>query len=143
MKSSYFLFKNRDVLLRVSIANIVYFSASGNFTEIVTVNKLKRSVYLNLGQIEKLLKDGPGEEAKDFVRIGRTLIVNTRFVYMVDTLKREIILSDCITFTFKLSCSKESLKKVRELLSNMPENGIYKIETDDYSYAKPGISDNI
>ena len=100
-------------------------------------------MYLNLGQIEKLLKNSLGEDAKDFVRIGRTLIVNTKFVYLVDTLKREIILSDCTSFTFKLSCSKESLKKIRELLSNMPENGSYKIETDDISYAKPSISDNI
>lgn len=143
MKTNYILFKNRDVLLRVSVANIVYFAANGNFTEIVTVNKLKRAVYLNLGQIEKLLKNCSEEVANEFVRIGRTLIINTRFVYLVDTLKREIILSDCRSFAFKLSCSKESLKKVRELLSDMPEKGIYKIESEEDSYSKPGVSDNI
>ena len=119
MNKYFFVFTNRDILLRIPINNIVYFEAEGNFTVVTTINKLKQSVYANLGQIESVLKEhisNLNNEDDIFIRIGRGLIVNRNYIYMINTIKKEVTMSDCKSFVFKLNCSRDSLKKIREQL---------------------------
>lgn len=118
MDNNYLIVKNRDCLLRVPIENIVYFEADGNFTIIVTINNLKKSVYITLGRMEQILVEKSKEHPNSFIRIGRNLIVNTQYLFFIDTIKKEIILSDCANFAFKLNCSKEALKKIKEVLTD-------------------------
>ena len=50
------------------------------------------------------------------MRIGKSLIVNTLFIYRINIIKQKLILSDCEHFAFELSVSKEALKKVKEIV---------------------------
>lgn len=49
------VFNSRDEMLRIDVSSIVYFEADGNYTYIVTCNKLKSDVCMNLGQMEDVL----------------------------------------------------------------------------------------
>ena len=77
-------------------------------------------ICMNLGKMEELLalrfKDAPGT----FARIGKRYIVNLQYVYGINTLKQELILSDQTTFSTTLSISKVALKGLKELISPTP-----------------------
>ena len=50
------------------------------------------------------------------MRIGKRFIINMRYVYQINVLKQQLILSDYDHFAFQLSISKEALRKVKELM---------------------------
>ena len=109
-------FNSRDMLLRIPVSQIVFFEADGNYTNIVTTNKLKACLCMNLGHTEQALATQLGEHAVHFMRIGKSVIVNMRYIYQVDIAKQQIILSDFQHFTYAVPASKEALKTVKELI---------------------------
>lgn len=80
------------------------------------VNKLRASVCMNLGEMEKALATQIGDEAKHFMRIGKRFIINMHYVYSINVLKQQLILSDYDHFAFQVSISKEALKKMKDLM---------------------------
>ena len=83
----------------------------------VSVNGLSSMVCMNLGKMEELIairfKDTPGV----FARIGKRFIINLRYVYGINTLKQELIMSDQNTFSLTLNISKVALKGLKDLIS--------------------------
>ncbi len=112
----YIFFNSRDELQRIDVDKIVYFESSGNYTDIVMVNKLRSAVCMNLGEMEDMLASQLGEESKMFMRIGRRFIINMNYVYQINVLKQQLILSDYDHFAFQVSISKDALKKMKELM---------------------------
>ena len=113
---TYIFFNSRDELQRIDVSKIVYFEADGNYTDIVMVNKLKASVCMNLGEMEKAIAEQIGEESRHFMRIGKRFIINMQYVYSINVLKQQLILSDYDHFAFQVTISKEALKKMKELM---------------------------
>ena len=109
-------FNSRDKLIRLNVEKIVYFEGDGNYTYIVTVNKQKVCLTLNLAHTEDALAAQLGDNAKQFMRIGKRFIVNMNYIYQVDIQKQTLMLSDCEHFLFQLPVSKEALKAVKELV---------------------------
>jgi DNA-binding LytR/AlgR family response regulator len=109
-------FNSRDSLIRIDVSKIVYFEGDGNYTHIVTANKIKSCLSMNLAHTEESLAAQIGEHAKRFMRIGKRYIVNMGYIYMVDILKQTLILSDNEHFVYQLPVSKEALKNVKELI---------------------------
>ena len=116
MKHRFLFFNSRDELLRMDISKIVYFEADGNYTQIVTVNKLKGSVLMNLSQMVKTLDEQLGNDALQFMRIGKRFIINIHYIYQINVLKQTLILSDYDHFAFQISISKEALRKIKDLM---------------------------
>ena len=116
MAQSRIYFNSRDKLIRLDIEKIVYFEGDGNYTYIVTANKQKVCVTLNLAHTEEALASQLGDNAKHFMRIGKRFIVNMNYIFQVDIQKQILMLSDCGHFLFQLPVSKEALKTVKELV---------------------------
>ena len=116
IEQSFIYFNSRDELQRIEVSKIVYLEADGNYTDIVMVNKLRASILMNLGEMEKALAAQLGVEAQMFMRIGKRFIINLRYVYSINVLKQQLILSDYDHFAFQVSISKEALKKMKELM---------------------------
>jgi len=114
--ATYLFFNSRDELQRIEVSKIVYFEADGNYTDIVMVNKLRASILMNLGEMEKALAAQLGAEARIFMRIGKRFIINLNYVYSINVLKQQLILSDYDHFAFQVFISKEALKKMKELM---------------------------
>lgn len=110
------IFNSRDELLRMDVENIVYFEANGNYTIVVSVNKLKACVGLNLSKTEEALNRQLGEQAQRFMRVGKRFIVNLNFVYSINVAKQHLILSDMRNFAFQLPISKDALRMMKELM---------------------------
>lgn len=116
MKQSRLYFNSRDKLIRIDIEKIVYFEGDGNYTYLVTANKNKVCLSINLAHTEEALASQLGEKAKRYLRIGKRFIVNMSYIYQVDIQKQVLILSDCDHFLFQLPVSKEALKTVKDLV---------------------------
>lgn len=113
--SQYLFLNSRDEFLRIDIANIVYFEADGNYTNIVLVNRLKGVVCTNLAQMQKYLSESLREEASIFARVGKKYIINLRYVFSINTLRQQVVLSDGATFSYQLSIGKEALKELKQI----------------------------
>ncbi len=109
-------FNSRDRLVRLNIQKIVYFESDGNYTYIITANKQKVCLSINLAHTEDALASQLGENAKRYMRIGKRYIVNMNYIYQIDIQKQLLMLSDCENFLFQMPVSKEALKKVKELV---------------------------
>ena len=103
-------------LLRIPADRLVYISADGNYSDVVTQDNRKTMASLQLGQIEDLIGDQLGESDNNFVRLGRGLIVNTDFVFSVDVAQQTVVLSDCKGCYHRLSASREVLVKLKAYL---------------------------
>ena len=110
------LFNNRDQLLRLDIARIVYFEGDGNYTHVVTMNKIKSTIGATLVRTEAALEQQLGERAARFMRVGKRFIVNLDFVYSIDLAHQRLVMSDMASFTYQLPVSKEALRRMRELI---------------------------
>ena len=109
-------FNSRDKLIRLNVQRIVYFEGDGNYTYIVAANKQKICVTLNLAHTEDALAAQLGDNARQFMRIGKRFIVNMNYIFQVDIQKQVLMLSDCERFMFQMPVSKEALKTVKELV---------------------------
>lgn len=110
------LFNSRDELLRVEVDRIVYFESDGNYTHIVSRNKMKATLGMSLTSTEKILSQQLGEKAKQFMRVGKRFIVNLNDVYSVNVARQYMVLTDQEHFAYQLPVSKEALRKMKELI---------------------------
>ena len=81
-------FNSRDRLIRIDAEKIVYFEGEWNYTYMVNASKHKVCLTLNLANTEKALAAQLGEDAKQFMRIGKRFIVNMNYIYQVNLLKQ-------------------------------------------------------
>ena len=113
-------------LLIVPSASLMYVSSDGNYSNVVTQDGRSRLVCLQLGQIEDLIGDQLGDSVSNFLRIGRSLIINTDYIYLIDIAKQQLILSDCKGSCHELTASKEVLTKLKAYMES-----IIKVERDE------------
>lgn len=116
MTPDYLYLNSRDYLLRLDIDKIVYFEADSNYTNIVSANKSKHTVGMTLAKMQDILSKSLGEKALRFVRIGKSHIVSLNYINHIDIPKQILALSDGHSFYFKISVSKEALRKLKEVL---------------------------
>lgn len=111
-------------LFRIPADRFVYAKAEGNYSTVVTQDNRKTMVSLQLGQIEDLIGDQLGDEGNNFVRLGRGLVINTDFIFSIDTARQRIVLSDCHGCYYDLSASREVLVSFKAYLeASIQENG--------------------
>ena len=110
-------------LLRVPSARLVYISADGNYSNLVTQDNRSRMVSYQLGQLEDIIGEQLGDSGNNFIRLGRGLIINSDFVYAIDIAKQQLILSDCLDCYHELSASREVLIKLKAYLDALIKNG--------------------
>lgn len=98
--------------LRVPSDRLMYISSDGNYSNVVTLDGEKLLVSLQLGQIKDLIGDQLGDHSGNFLRLGRSLIINVNYIYLIDIAK-QLILSDCAGSKHDLTASREVLIKLK------------------------------
>lgn len=119
---NYIVISKGTELYRIPGSRLVYVSAEGNYSNIVTQDNRSCLVSLQLGQIEDLIAEQLGDSGNNFIRLGRGLIINLDFVHKIDITKQELILSDCIGCHHELSASREVLIKLKAYLDAMTKH---------------------
>lgn len=98
-------------LVRVPTSEIAYVIADGNYSDLVLTNGVHHKMTFQLHYIEdaiKLLEDN------FFVRVGRSLIVNKRLIYIINLNTQQIRLLQGTSTP--LQASREALKELKSLL---------------------------
>lgn len=110
------LFNTRDELIKVNLRHVVYFEADDNYTHIYFSNGVKATLLCTLSNMEHLINEKLKGKAQPFVRIGKRYIVNTSYIFQINTLRKKLLLT-CFynPQLYTLSVSKEALKKLRDL----------------------------
>ena len=105
---------------------VVYFEADHNYCNVVFRDKRKVQLSFQLGQIGKMIENQLGKDHKLFPRVGRGLIVNARYVHVVDVPEQNLILSDCATagFYYILHPSQQSLEELIDKKNELIFNGL-------------------
>lgn len=114
MDYKYIILSNSNVLVRVTSSDIVYISSDGSYSTMVLVNGRKHMFSFNLSSFEKQLEVQLGVESQTFIRLGKSLIINSKYIYSINVSAQELILSCSSSMKdFTLSASKEALKSLK------------------------------
>lgn len=114
--ADYLHFNSRDEFHRIDISKIVYFQSDGNYTNIMLDNKVKVVIGISLTKLEQYLSDTLKEKASCFVRVGKCFIININYILSINALGQNMILTDYSQFSYKVSISKDALKKLKDVM---------------------------
>ena len=104
-------------LVRVLPERIVYISSDGNYSTMVLHDKTENLFTFNLSHFQKLIEQQLKDEANQFIRIGKSLIINRNYIYRINMTKQQLVMSDmALNQAFMLSASKEALKQLKQYL---------------------------
>ena len=104
-------------LVRVLPERIVYISSDGNYSTMVLHDKTEHLFTFNLSHFQKLIEKQLKDEASQFIRIGKSLIINRDYIYRINLTKQQLVMSDmALNQAFMLSASKEALKQLKQYL---------------------------
>lgn len=110
------VFTTSTEIVRVPSDTVVYITADGNYSVMTLANGESYVLTMQLGQVERRLAEMLDNDDNRFIRIGKSLIVNSDFIAFINPSRQKMILSDCRTFHHRVSASKEALKALKELL---------------------------
>ena len=119
-------------LVRVATDEIVYVRADGNYSDLVLTNGKSRKMTFQLHFFDEVFQQ---LQNNMFVRVGRSLIVNKRYIYVINLTEQQLILSggelkEPIVFYGQsnanspqnITLAREGLKQLKELLENEKGN---------------------
>ena len=119
-------------LVRVATDEIVYVRADGNYSDMVLTNGKSRKMTFQLHFFDEVFQQ---LQNNMFVRVGRSLIVNKRYIYVINLTEQQLILSggdlkEPIVFYGQpktdspqnITLAREGLKQLKELLED--EKGV-------------------
>lgn len=104
-------------LVRVATDEIVYVRADGNYSDLVLTNGKSRKMTFQLHFFDEVFQQ---LQNNMFTRVGRSLIVNKRYIHVINLTEQILIFSgQQIKSDIKpVNVSREALKQLKELLEN-------------------------
>ncbi|MCR5157828.1 MAG: LytTR family transcriptional regulator DNA-binding domain-containing protein [Prevotella sp.] len=104
-------------LVRVATDEIVYVRADGNYSDLVLTNGKSRKMTFQLHFFDEVFQQ---LQNNMFTRVGRSLIVNRRYIHVINLTEQMLIFSgQQIKGDIKpVNVSREALRQLKELLEN-------------------------
>ncbi|MBD5213667.1 MAG: LytTR family transcriptional regulator [Bacteroidales bacterium] len=113
------LFATSSELIRVPARSLVCVRADGNYSAVRLADGSEYYLTMQLGQIERRIAEQSGADDNEFIRIGKSLIVNRAFIVYINHTRQKLVLSDGRTFRFEESASREALRSLREYIESI------------------------
>lgn len=108
-------------LIRVLTDDIVFVSADGNYSDMYLFDGKPYKMTFQLHYFDEVFKT---LQNNVFVRVGKSLIVNRNYIYIINLTSQELRLNgQSLRSEFRLKASKEALK---ELKAHMEQEGNIK-----------------
>lgn len=104
-------FNTRDELTRIELCHVAYFEANSNYTNVYYTNGSRLSLSRGISIVAATIRSA------NFVRLGRSHIINIAYVQHINVPKRELLLADLTAgHTFKLQLPKTVLRELKDML---------------------------
>lgn len=115
MNQDSIILSNNTLLVRVHYYDIAYIESEGSYSTMVLVTGKKHVFSFNLSSFEKQLETQLGIESQVFIRLGKSLIINSQYIYCINVSQQKITLfSSNTNQEFPLSASRDALKALKE-----------------------------
>lgn len=112
----YLYFNNRDEFYRIKIDDIVYFEADKNYSVLHMITGQRIAFNISMQKMQEHMAKTLGDQARAFVRVGKSYIINSVYVFNIDLAKRLLkLLVPGAQGSFQLRVSYEALRKLRTL----------------------------
>ena len=108
---------NRDEMIMIFVDNIAYILADGNYTKISYITGMQVVLSLGISKVEKIISDSYASSVCPFVRLGRSVIINQRFLYNINIPKHRLLLTDGEHECLALQMPKQILKDYKTLIA--------------------------
>lgn len=115
------IISNSTDLLRIMPCDILCIKAEGNYSSLVTSDGDDLLVSFQLGQVERMMDEQLGIEAQAFIRIGRGVIINRNYIFMISIPRQQLCMRSAQGHRVSLEASKESLKQLKHLIEQDAE----------------------
>lgn len=108
-------------LVRVATDEIVFVRADGNYSDLVLTNGKSRNMTFQLHFFDEVFQQLKNNM---FVRVGRSLIVNKRYIHVINLTEQLLVFSgQQITGELKpVRVSREALKQLKTVMENEKED---------------------
>ena len=110
-------------MVRLLEKNIVCIISDGNYSHICAIGGERFIVASQLGQIEKLISEQLRSSYGYFIRIGRGLIINMRYLCYINISKQKLYLLDSSGKKYVQEASREALVQLKNMIEKKNENG--------------------
>lgn len=109
--------ESRDELRIVDLSEVLYLRASHNYTDFMFADGRSKSELMNISALENQIEEATEKQGltNSFVRLGRSLLINTSFVELVSIKLRLISFRSNPPIT--ISASKNMLVLLKKHLS--------------------------
>lgn len=122
MANTHLIISNSTELVRIAASRIICIKAEGNYCDIYQLENIKKTVTLQLGQIQDKLIEQLPEYVNDFARVGKSLIVNINYVYNINLTTQKLVLMYDKSSSYEDKASKEALKDLKERIEKKELN---------------------
>lgn len=112
----FLLISTSNELVRVAPEHIVCITSDGNYSTLIQADGESRVVTYQLGKLAEMITTQLGVRGNDFIRVGKSVIINRNFVHYINIPKQKLILSDSCSVNHTVTVSKEALKQLKELI---------------------------
>lgn len=103
-------------MVRVQTDDIVFVQADGNYSDVYLFNGKPHKMTFKLKFFDEAFQK---LRSNMFVRVGKSLIVNKNYIYVINLMTQDLLLSGSrLTVEFKLRASREALKDLKCIMEN-------------------------
>ena len=114
----YLIIRKGVELRRVASNSIMYVVADYHYSVFHLFHDENFMMPMSLKEVESLMAEQLCSNAKVFVRVGRSLIVNLSYLYYINLSKNYLVLLDGNMEKVELNASRASLKALMDLVEN-------------------------
>lgn len=118
MPTTYLTISNSSELRRIQARHILYIEADQNYCKFHLINNESFHWTIQLGQLEKEIAEQFAGTDAVFVRVGRSHIINLRYVYHIHTASQKLEFKDNNAKTYPIELSQDTLKKLKSMLES-------------------------
>lgn len=122
-EQEYLMISTTTEMVRLREEIVVCITADGNYSHICAIGGETFIVASQLGQIERLISEQLRSSYGYFIRIGRGLIINMRYLCYINVTRQKLYLLDPLGKKYVQDASREALIQLKNMTEKMSENG--------------------
>ncbi|MCQ2286984.1 MAG: LytTR family transcriptional regulator [Bacteroidales bacterium] len=114
----YLVIGNSQEVFRIATEDILYVLASGNYSIIYFTYGDTLIVRLTIAKVGESINNLCPQASKDFVRVGRSLIINLSYLLNVNVVGQKLVLLDRNKERKEVKATKASLKELVDFIGS-------------------------
>lgn len=111
-------FNTRDELIRINLAEVIYFESNGNYIKMVSVGNITTNLLTSMNSLAEVFK---AMKSLKFIKVGKSHYINKEYLYKINILRKQLLLRGLPDQPLiSLPVSKESLRDLKQTINSEP-----------------------